>query len=370
MRKSIKTIATSGLLIGCLSLQVLATPLFYVTYTEATEKKELTAGVSSILGAQLFSGRINNNDENNETLLGKNEEALSLSSISSIDETGARTICGYYNIGISKAEPNLNIRKEPGMSSEIVGKLPKNSACEILGEENGWVKISSGNASGWVSKEYLLTGDEAIAMAETLAKEVATVTTDVLFVREEPNTDCAKISSVAMGEQLTIIDKADGWYKIALDNEEGWISADYAKASYELSSGVTISELRFGTGISETRVNLVNFALQYVGGRYVWGGESLTYGVDCSGFTMKVYQQFGVYLPHYSVSQSYCGRRISARDAKPGDLFFYSNGYRINHVAIYIGNGQVVHASNERDGIKISNAYYRTPTCVVSLLND
>jgi len=84
---------------------------------------------------------------------------------------------------------------------------------------------------------------------------------------------------------------------------------------------------------------------------------------------MQVYARYGVGLPHHAASQPAYGKRISASEAKPGDLFFYGSGSSISHVGIYIGNGQIVHASNARTGIKISNAYYRTPICVISYLN-
>ena len=113
---------------------------------------------------------------------------------------------------------------------------------------------------------------------------------------------------------------------------------------------------------------LCEFAKQYVGNRYVWGGTSLTHGADCSGFTLSIFAKYGIYLPHSSAAQANCGRRISASEAQPGDLFFYGGG-RISHVAIYIGNGQIVHASSQRTGIKISNAFYRSPVCVVRLLD-
>ncbi|MBR2044561.1 MAG: C40 family peptidase, partial [Agathobacter sp.] len=136
----------------------------------------------------------------------------------------------------------------------------------------------------------------------------------------------------------------------------------------KLKTGNTMKELTFGNGVSQTRVDLVNYALQFVGNRYVWGGESLTNGVDCSGYTMKIYQKYGIYLPHSSRAQPNHGTKITRDQIRPGDLIFYGNGSSINHVAIYIGNGQVVHASNARDGIKISNAFYRTPVCIVSYL--
>ena len=113
-----------------------------------------------------------------------------------------------------------------------------------------------------------------------------------------------------------------------------------------------------GQGI---RSRIVDFAKQYVGGRYRYGGTSLTSGVDCSGFVMKVYEHFGIYTGRDSRTQAAASRTISMAELQLGDLLFYSSGGRINHVAIYIGNGQIVHASNERTGITISSMYYRTP---------
>ncbi len=372
MKKNFKTVLTAGFLAGLMSIQTILVPFFSYTNVHAAQKSELTAGVCSVFSNQIFVSRIENENNQKESFVAKVEDSLTGSALVQTDENGDTTICGYHNLGISTANPNLNVRKEANTSAEIVGKLPKNSACEILDIKNGWAKITSGNVAGWVSLDYLLTGAEAVAMAETLATEVVTISTDKLYVRQEPNTDCAKVSYVERGEELVIIDRKDGWYKVEHNNVVGWVCGDYVTVSYQLPKGVTISELRFGVGISDERVSLVNFALQFIGGRYVWGGESLTNGVDCSGFTMKIYEQFGYKLPHYSVSQSSCGTRINIADAKPGDLFFYFNDSlgRIDHVAIYIGNGQIVHAASTRAGIIVSNAYYKTPYCVVNIFGD
>ena len=114
---------------------------------------------------------------------------------------------------------------------------------------------------------------------------------------------------------------------------------------------------------------IADFACKYIGYPYRAGGTSLTEGADCSGFVMSVFKKFGVSLPHYSVSQSQMGSKISLSQAKPGDLVFYAKNGTVNHVAIYIGNGQVIHASSPRTGIKISNATYRTPYCVRRILS-
>ena len=148
------------------------------------------------------------------------------------------------------------------------------------------------------------------------------------------------------------------------------MAKDYVELSDQLQKAMTMTEIKYGEGVSNVRVDMVQYACQFIGNRYVWGGESLTNGVDCSGFTMRIYEKYGVYLPHSSSAQAGCGTKINSSDAKPGDLFFYGNGSGINHVAMYIGDGQVVHASSERTGIKISNCYYRTPVCVVRYIND
>ncbi|MDD7176949.1 MAG: SH3 domain-containing C40 family peptidase [Lachnospiraceae bacterium] len=278
--------------------------------------------------------------------------------------------CGYTNLGLANVDNYLNVRKEPGENAELVGKMPAGAGCEVYDKEDGWYRIRSGKVEGYVSADFLLTGDKAKKKAKDYIKEVATVTTTTLFVREKPNTDCAVITMVPIEEELTVLKKVDdgAWYKIEIDDEEGYVSGDYVEISQKLPKAMTISEVKYGQGVSNVRVDLVQYALQFVGNPYVWGGTSLTRGVDCSGFTMQVYAKYGVYLPHSSRAQPACGRRISAGEAQPGDLFFYGSGGSINHVAIYIGGGQVVHASNHRDGIKISNAYYRTPICVVSYL--
>lgn len=275
---------------------------------------------------------------------------------------------GYTNLGMAVVEGNLNVREEPSSEGSIVGKMTNYAACEILGEENGYYQITSGNVEGYVSKDYIVTGEEALTLAQQEVKEMATVTTEALRVREEASTDSRTLAVVNEEDDFVVVEKLDGWIKIEVDDYEGYISADYAEVGMKLKTGNTMKELTFGDGISNTRVELVNYALQFVGNRYVWGGESLTKGVDCSGFTMKLYQKFGIYLPHSSRAQPNHGTKITRDQLRPGDLIFYGNGRSINHVAMYIGNGQVVHASNARDGIKISNAFYRTPVCMVSYL--
>ncbi len=282
-------------------------------------------------------------------------------------------IYGYKNLGICNVSSgNLNIRESASTDSKLVGKFPANAGCEIIGTEGDWSQIKSGDVEGYVLTEYLLTGDAAWDKAVELAEFVATAKTGGLRVRAEGNTDCEIIYQLAEGEEVAILDNTQDqdWIKVDIDGDEGYVSAEYVDVDLSLKTAMTLTEARYGEGVSDVRMAVCENALQYVGNRYVWGGTSLTNGVDCSGFTMQIMAQYGVYLSHSSRAQANEGTTISTSDLKPGDLIFYGKGGTINHVAIYIGGGQIVHASNKRDGIKISNYTYRTPIKCVRVLYD
>ena len=299
------------------------------------------------------------------------EEQASVSeNTAEVTQEAPSTIYGYTNLGIANVEETLNVRETPSADSSMVGKMPKNAAGEILETLDGWYKIQSGDVTGYVSADYLITGEEAAARAEEVKQTIATVKTPTLNVREEPNTVCSILALMPQGEELNVLEDLSGWVKVDLDNTNGFISKDYVDISVQLPKAMTMTEVRYGNGVSDVRVDLISYATQFVGNPYVWGGTSLTNGADCSGFTLSIFAKYGVYLPHSSKAQANCGTRISASEAKPGDLFFYGSGSSISHVAIYIGNGQIVHASSKKTGIKISNAFYRSPICVTRVLGD
>lgn len=345
------------------------------------ESIDVTAGISDVLwdstnvavtgtGVSRVAQGLSDAGEN--TVAENTQEVLTDEKVSDETEKTVAELCGYDHLGMSNiSEGNLNIRKKATTDSKIVGKMTKNNACEILGTKDDWTKIKSGSVTGYVKSEYLYTGDEAIAAAEDVVITVATVNTTTLRVRKKASVDSPVVSLVGEGEDLTVEKIVDGWYKVEVDDEKGYISGEFVDISQKLPTASSIKELNESSsdGSSSTGSSLVQYALQFVGNRYAWGGTSLTNGVDCSGFTMQVYAHYGISLPHHAASQPGYGTRVSSSEAKPGDLFFYSNGDGINHVAIYIGNGQVVHASNPRTGIKISNAFYRTPVCVARYLN-
>ncbi|WP_310604177.1 C40 family peptidase [Anaerosporobacter sp.] len=278
----------------------------------------------------------------------------------------------YKNLGIANVNNYLNIRKGPGEDQKIIGKLPKNAGCEIYSiSDDGWAKIKSGKVTGYVSAEYLVTGDKAKELAKEVGMIVATVNTTTLKVREEADKESTCLTLVPEGEELEVKKVTDEWVKVVIDNDKGYVAKEYVDLSYQLAKGVFVEEVEAGTnGVSSVRANMVSYAKQFLGNRYVWGGTSLTSGTDCSGFTMRIYQHFGYSIPRTSRAQAASGRTIPTSSVKPGDLVFYSNGGGINHVAMYIGGGQVIHASNPRSGIKISNMYYRTPVKAVRYIND
>lgn len=329
------------------------------------ESINVTAGVSDVL---MDMTDVAVTDTGLHTVTASMEQVASDQKENNTNTKNIAETCGYTNLGIAQVDGSLNVRKGAGTDSKVVGKMSNHDACEILGKKDGWIKIKSGKVKGYVKSGYLLMGDAALAIAEKEVETVATVNTTTLRVREDTSTDSAIVSLVGEGEDLVVEKIVDDWYKVEVDDQNGYISGDYVTISQKLPTASSVEELENGTGVSDTRVSLVQYALQFVGNRYVWGGTSLTNGIDCSGFTMQIYARYGISLPHHAASQPGYGTRISASDAQPGDLFFYGSGSTISHVGIYIGNGQIVHASNARTGIKISSAYYRTPICVARYL--
>jgi cell wall-associated NlpC family hydrolase/SH3-like domain-containing protein len=279
----------------------------------------------------------------------------------------------YDDLGISNTTNYLNIREEPSEDGKIIGKLTSRAACDIVEKLDGWYKIKSGPVRGYVKAEYITTGEEAKELAMQEAQLMAIVTTDVLNVRTEPSEDSSVWTQVSNAERYHVVSQLDGWVEIELEDDlTAFASSQYLDVRYALNEAIKFSPLEeAAANSSRIRNSLVNYALQFVGNPYVWGGTSLTNGCDCSGFTMQIMKEYGVSLPHYSGSQAQMGTKVTSDSMRPGDLIFYANSSgTINHVAIYIGNGQIVHAASRRSGIKISSWNYRTPKAIRNVLGD
>lgn len=304
----------------------------------------------------------------------------------------------FRSLVIAQVNSCVNVRSLPSEEGEILGKLYNNSVGTFISEENGWYQITSGSVTGYVKGEYCVTGEDAVEIAKRVGTRIATVDTQTLFVRKEPTTESAILGMVPEGEELLVLEQTEGWVKVDIEEGTGWVSMDYVILRSEFVQAESREEERarlakeaeesrkareaaaakaarnnnnnsasapaektetpvtytVGEG-SEMGVAVAEYALQFVGNPYVYGGSSLTNGTDCSGFVMSVYANFGVSLPHSSASDRSQGYAVDGlENAQPGDLICYSG-----HVALYIGDGQIVHASNKRVGIIVSRADYR-----------
>ena len=228
----------------------------------------------------------------------------------------------YLDMAFADVESFLYIRSEPTKQSEWVGKLYPGYAAKIVGPVGEWTKIESGSVTGYVYSQYVIIGRNAQQKAEEVVEASASADPKEAFS-----------------------------YAESREEEEARLAAEAEEAARKAEEEAQAVREAAGSGQA-----VVDYACQFIGNPYVWGGTSLTNGADCSGFIMSVYAHFGYDLPHSSSALRGVGRGVSYAEAQPGDIICYSG-----HVAIYIGGGAIVHASNERDGIKISsNAAYTT----------
>lgn len=255
----------------------------------------------------------------------------------------------------------LKVREDADENSTCITLIPEGESYKVLGTKGDWTKIEiDDDFSGYVKSEYVdisfktvkaVTVEEQAAIDKKVAEEKK--------AKEETaakNTESTEASTESKKN-------SDSKKNSGKKTEQSTTAATEAPKTEAPATSAPSG----GTG-SSTKSDLVSYALQFVGNPYVYGGNSLTNGTDCSGFTMLVYQQYGYSLPHSARAQANCGTEISVSDVQPGDLLFYSKNGSISHVALYIGGGQVVHASTPSSGIKISSYNYRTPCKAVRIM--
>lgn len=307
------------------------------------------------------------------------------------ETTEAAPECEYpewQEYAVANIEGSLRVRAEASTDAEIVGKLYPYAVAHVVERGEEWSKVESGSVSGYVANEFLMFGDEAGAYITENYKYCASVEVPALNVRQDQSTESECIGSVTGGQELDVLGETDEWVEIQYnDDTVGYVAKEFVEVGWNYPTAMTLEEeqamieaalaekaakaAQTTTRSSEIAVlppvntsaeglalgqQIASYACQFVGNPYVYGGSNLTNGTDCSGFTMAVYAQFGYSLSHSSAVQMSQGTAVSLDAVQPGDIICYSG-----HVGLYIGGGQIVHASTESTGIIISNMYYTSP---------
>lgn len=300
--------------------------------------------------------------------------------------TGAKAekLASKYGTYYAKVKPGtitLNVRKKPNTTCTILTQIPEDESFEVVSIGTNWVKISIDGDKGWVAKEFVnlhAKFKKAISIEEERAEErrkaeAAAAEQERLNAlaaeqarQQAQSSSSSSSSSGNSGSSSSRSNSSSSSRSSSSSSSSSRSSSSRRSGSSSQKSSSSSQSSSSGRSVTASGGSgsaVAAYAQKFVGNPYRYGGSSLTGGTDCSGFTMSVYLQFGYSLPHSSAAQANCGTKVSLSSVQPGDLIFYKNGGSIGHVAMYIGGGQVVHASNPTDGIKISNMNYRTPVC-------
>ena len=374
----------AGVLLGSVSMTSLASPVAGVVGMASTDSATVASNsYSTLSGVSLTLANI---------LSDASAAANNTSDVASNDTTTVEQTqqSEYANVAIAQVDNYVNIRSTPSEDGDVVGKLYNKSAATVLATEGDWYQITSGNCTGYVKCEFVVVGDEELA--KSVSTRLATVTTQTLYVREQPTTESSVEGMVPEGDDLVVTDESmadTGWVKVSLLDYEGYVSLEFvtlstdyvtakskeeeearlakeeaerkAAAAAAVASSRKSSGGSYYTGGSSSYASpsgsggsaVVGYASQFVGNPYVYGGSSLTNGTDCSGFVMSVYSAFGVGLPHSSSAMRSVGYGVDVNSMQAGDIVCYSG-----HVGIYTGNGTIVNALNSSSGITYTNVNY------------
>lgn len=312
------------------------------------------------------------------------EEPTTEAPVQEASEAAASPVMDFTGKAIVTASGSVNIRQSGDVNAAKVGTIDAGGLVNIVEKGDTWSHITSGNVDGYIRNDLLAFEGDAASYASANLSKVAVVNTAALKLRSAASTDSESITLLAQGESYSIVETGDAWTKIQLDTVTGYVKNEYITISYNMPTAKAVSAPAQDTTdtttteaptteaptteaptteapvteapTSDLGQQIANFACQFVGNPYVWGGTSLTNGADCSGFVMSVYAAFGVSLPHSSSAMRGVGYEVSQADMQPGDIVCYSG-----HVAIYVGNNTIVHASTPESGIKYTSpAAYRS----------
>ena len=384
-KKNISYAIAAGVLLGSVSMTSLASPVAGVVGMASTDSATVASNsYSTLSGVSLTLANI----LSDASAAANNTSDVADNNTTTVEQQAPES--EYANVAIAQVDNYVNIRSTPSEDGDVVGKLYNKSAATVLATEGDWYQITSGNCTGYVKCEFVVVGDEELA--KSVSTRLATVTTQTLYVREQPTTESSVEGMVPEGDDLVVTDESmadTGWVKVSLLEYEGYVSLEFvtlstdyvtaeskeeeaarlakeeaerkaAAAAAAASSRKASSGSYYSGGSSSYAAPsgaggsaVVSYASQFVGNPYVYGGSSLTNGTDCSGFVMGVYSAFGVGLPHSSSAMRSVGYGVDVNSMQAGDIVCYSG-----HVGIYTGNGTIVNALNTSSGITYTNVNY------------
>lgn len=313
----------------------------------------------------------------------------------------------YAQLAIAHVDKYVNVRSMPSTEGKVLGKIYNGAVAQVIGldgEEQDWFHVVSGSVEGYIKAEYFYYGREAMEVIDDYVTRYAVVEASRLNVRKEPDVDSGRIGYLDSGEKAKLLENLGEWLKVEYaGNKTGYVAAEYTTIQEEFVYAISIQEEEAerarqkaleerqkqkeaqtpeNTQVAQTqppagyadtgeqRDSLVEYALQFVGNPYVHGGNSLTQGTDCSGFTKLIFQEYGIKLGRTPDSQySSAGTTIDYSEIRKGDIICYGSKGKCTHVAIYIGDDQIVHAANSRKGICTQNAKYNTILAVKRILD-
>lgn len=384
-KKNISYAIAAGVILGSVSMTSLASPVAGVVGMASTDSATVASNsYSTLSGVSLTLANI----LSDASAAADNTSDVASNNTTTVEQQAPES--EYANVAIAQVDNYVNIRSTPSEDGDVVGKLYNKSAATVLATEGDWYQITSGNCTGYVKCEFVVVGDEELA--KSVSTRLATVTTQTLYVREQPTTESSVEGMVPEGDDLVVTDESmadTGWVKVSLLEYEGYVSLEFvtlstdyvtaeskeeeaarlakeeaerkAAAAAAAASQRKASSGSYYTGGSSSYAApsgaggsaVVSYASQFVGNPYVYGGSSLTNGTDCSGFVMGVYSAFGVGLPHSSSAMRSVGYGVDVNSMQAGDIVCYSG-----HVGIYTGNGTIVNALNTSSGITYTNVNY------------
>lgn len=384
-KKNISYAIAAGVLLSSVSMTSLASPVAGVVGMASTDSATVASNsYSTLSGVSLTLANI----LSDASAAADNTSDVASNNTTTVEQQAPES--EYANVAIAQVDNYVNIRSTPSEDGDVVGKLYNKSAATVLATEGDWYQITSGNCTGYVKCEFVVVGDEELA--KSVSTRLATVTTQTLYVREQPTTESSVEGMVPEGDDLVVTDESmadTGWVKVSLLEYEGYVSLEFVTLSTDYvtaeskeeeaarlakeeaerkaaAAAAAASQRKAASGSYYTGGSssyaapsgaggsaVVSYASQFVGNPYVYGGSSLTNGTDCSGFVMGVYSAFGVGLPHSSSAMRSVGYGVDVNSMQAGDIVCYSG-----HVGIYTGNGTIVNALNSSSGITYTNVNY------------